>query len=643
MGRRDEGLWDDVADEVVRYIGDKASDPDLRDTAIGDLREDYKHAMSKKDWRTREFNELVDLTVACLREVEHEYGREGDTRRDIIKLAAKKIVDGHFAVQVLASDHASSLSNAVYDALRDAKEEATRLERHASRDDRDGRDSRRDRDRDPYDRDDRGGRRNRSRGRDDRDDRDRGGRRRAHTGDEDDAWSVLNDIGDVDNDRDERKRDDDEDDRDDRPVRERYVEPEPERQERKFEKPPIAPLEGPDYSLASPFDEWVEHGEHWKAAHLTDWQLTADVDRFSELEDLLLTTIPTLYNVNTHIKYYVLGTDGSIREEFVEVTEENRHLAHQLREDDRAPDVTRPRSARINLNGEGLDMDASTVNHRQPGLSLANQIEELDYTTVKMNAVNMADSLTGIVFSSQLDMMADEGKARIDLYYKRTPLVIRDRKQLDLIDQVNDTTTLTAAAEKLLQLRDEFEKPVWETLNRRFGENLLRIARYQFQFNKVAKLNFSNSYGRFLAAFRDDRDSEQASMFSRRIGVLTGMSCAHMLLEQMGNSEDLTRNTAGKVDALVFLDFIAMISVNASLDDLGLGNALNQRSTGVSIEATNNHRLYDELRKIFGKIDSEVPAQTRARLLISTSDNRLLEVHPYFGEQKAYVLSLVEM
>jgi hypothetical protein len=641
MSRRDEQLWEDVSQEVIDYIKRKDNDRDLKGTLVGELRSKYYDAMSEDRWRSREFGDLVDTVVASLREVEDNYAREGDRKRDIIAQAAQLIVDGHFAVQVLDSNVARELKNEVYDALLDAKDEAIRIARRSSRGDRDD-DRDRDRDgRNPYDdRRDRDRDRDRNRDRSSRRDTGTSGRRRETT---DDGWDILSDIGDDDDDDRQREKDrkyQDEirevDLRDDRSYAPEPLREEPVRQPRVTISTDV---DGPDYSQASPFEDFIEGGERFRAAHLSDWQLTPDFD-LDTPEQIRLSAIPTLYNINTHIKYYVMDAEGCVREEFEKVTDENRRLAHQLREDPRVEEVSRPRSARVTLTRDDSDLSQHRE-QRQAGQSLAKQLDEVDISELKFSATNMADSLPGIVFSGQMDMIDGGNKPRAGLYFRRSPLVIRGEGQLDLIDQVNDTTTLTAAADRMVELRDKFDKPIWETLNKRFAENVLRVSRYQFQFNGVAKFNFSSSFGRFLQAFREARGNEETSLFSRRIMHVIQASCAHMLVEDINfNADDLMKGR--KADALMFTDFFAVISINSTLDDLGIGNVVSNEPTGVSIESTSNADLYKQFRRIFDKLEDEVPAQTRGRLLISTADNRLLEVHPYFGEHKAYILSAVE-
>lgn len=624
-------FWDDCADAAIRYINAQADSREIRDDLMLDLRRSYADQLSDRRWENRNFNELVDGIVAAYDRVDRKHGDRGDSEADIIDKTVEIVVDGHFAELVLGDSRVSrELSNAIYNEMKDARSEAqdmvegSRRERRHEDDDRGGRGSRRDRDDRRDSRDSR------------RDDR-RSSSRGSSRGNDDSGSHWLTDIGS--DDKDDRREDEREersdDRREERPAREErpeyhHVEQAPRREDPDFV------IQGPDYTKAKPYDDYWLGEEHYQAAAVTNWKLTGNG------EDIL-STIPSVYDVNTHIKYYVMNERGEVREELIEVTDDTRYLAHQLREETREPDA-KPRtlSAGISLANREDGVSTTRIEQRSKTVRLAEILREIPEEQMTLGKADTIDSIQGAVFESQVKMVSDEGNPRIDLHILRTPVLLRSEEQLQLIDQVHAATTLTEASDLMMKLKPEFEKPLWETLNRRFSVNTIRASTYQFQFD-IAKLNFSTSYGKLLAAFRDRRGAEEAAAFAKRMHFVSDIACCHIVKEDLQALAGDLIGEATNVNAAVFIDFAAIISVDHTLDDIGLGLQLLESKEGLVIEPHANSALFLEIRKLYSRLDEVLPAPQKGRLLLSTSDNRLVEVLPFAARKEAFILAMAQL
>lgn len=625
-------FWDDCADAAIRYINAQADSRDIRDELMLDLRRSYADQLSDRRWENRNFNELVDGIVAAYDRVERKHADRGDSEMDIIDKTVEIVVDGHFAELVLSDNRVSrELSNSIYNEMKDARSEAQDMVEG----------SRRERRNEDDDRSYRGSRRNRDDRRDSRDNRrdDRRSSSRGRGGSDDGGSHWLTDIGNDDDrreeDRDERDDDRRDERRDERPAREERPEYHHTEQAPRREDPDFV-IQGPDYTKANPYDDYWLGDEHYQAATVTQWKLTGNG------EDIL-STIPTVYDVNTHIKYYVMNERGEVREELVEVTEDNRYLAHQLREETREPDA-KPRtlSAGISLANREDGVVSTRIEQRSKTVRLAEILREIPEEQMALSNADTIDSIQGAVFESQVKMVSTEGHPRIDLHILRTPVLLRDEKQLDLINQVHAAATLTEASELLMKLKPEFEKPLWENLNRRFSVNTIRASTYQFQFD-VAKLNFATSYGKLLAAFRDRRGAEEAAAFAKRMHFVSDIACCHLVKDELPSLAGDLIGDATNVNAAVFIDFAAIISVDHTLDDIGLGLQLLESKEGLVIEPSANNALFLEIRKLYSRLDEVLPAPQKGRLLLSTSDNRLVEVLPFAARKEAFILAMAQL
>ncbi|MNP96537.1 hypothetical protein D3C85_91220 [compost metagenome] len=641
--REAERIWDLVMDETIRYIEAKADGVDVRDDFILDLRRSYAENLGKHRYNNSNMDKLVKLTFTNLRTIEDELGQRGDREKDIIRLGVEAMVDGHFAESVFADpklvrELPREAERGMEDAIRLAGKLAGAGRRRGGRDDRDD-----DRDRD------RGGARWGNRD-DDRDrDRDRGGRDRdrrdtRRSGPRDsragndgaDHWDILSDIGVATDERDERG---DRDERDE-PRRER----EPERREPEYEHPedPLPHLEarnthvdGPDHTRANPYDDYWLDNEHWRVAHKSGWKLTGDGEQ-------LITAVPTLYDVNQYIKYYVMNESGEVREELVEVDNENKQLAHSLREDTQGIDT--PKAAPtggISLKALKEGTTEISLELDKPGLKLGDLIKQIPTDQLTFGNALAADSVASSVFQGRVRLNSEEAPVRVDVQFLRTPIAVQDIAQLDLVAKVGAAGTLTQAAELMEELKPQFEKPVFELLNKRFTENLLRSAKYQFQFDKVAKLNFSQHYGRFLTAYGNIRGAGEAAQFAQRVGHVTTLSTAYVAAEEIADiAGDLIVDVKNP-KALVFLDVLAVASFGASIDELGIGLALTMDDTGLAVTQASNRDLYTSLRGLYSALEQQTPPGLKPRLLLSTSDNRLIEVLPYACRTESFILAAV--
>ncbi|MNG23478.1 hypothetical protein D3C84_1080870 [compost metagenome] len=93
--------------------------------------------------------------------------------------------------------------------------------------------------------------------------------------------------------------------------------------------------------------------------------------------------------------------------------------------------------------------------------------------------------------------------------------------------------------------------------------------------------------------------------------------------------------------ALVFLDVLAVASFGASIDELGIGLALTMDDTGLAVTQASNRDLYTSLRGLYSALEQQTPPGLKPRLLLSTSDNRLIEVLPYACRTESFILAAV--
>jgi hypothetical protein len=652
---RENKFWDAAYDEATRYIKDKARDSDLRDA--------YYKMMSDRGWRCAAFNELIDVIADSEREIFRKYADDRKSDAEALEDAIADIVDGHFASVILADRKlADELSNRTYDQMKDAEErflEVCRPSRgNRRRRDEDDRDDDR---RDDYGGGSRRGSRDRGDRRGDRSSDDYGSgsrgerksrdsKRRTSDADDSDPWSLITQLEDGFNgDSDDNRKPE----REERPV-ERERERDRDRSSDERPHPDSVEslvhqkkhrVEGPDFTKADPFGEFWVAGEHWVVAHRSKWEITST---HASDDDDNAGFIPSWHDLNLYVKYYVKDADGNVREELEDVTKENSYLNQEVR-DARGEENPERRSAAVSLKaarstGDTLDhVDAPSAAPAK-SVNLVDKLDEIVAVIPQLTEGRPVDSIVTATFAGRARMLADKKEVDVFLGYMRTPMNASDWSQMDLIDQVAAAPSLVAAAKLMNDLRPQFNESIWNKLNERFTEMVLRSLKYQFQFASVKQMNFAKNFEQLLGVIAQRRSAEFASLLGDRSRYITSMACAYASKEDVADTVGDLHEGAADLPSVVFLDFLEVISVDGSLDELGLSNVLsaNVQDTGLSVTMAQQRNLSQSIRKIFEALSRSLPGSVNARVLLSTSDNYLIEVTPFSNRIENFVLSVIK-
>lgn len=626
LSQDEQVIWDALADEAAHVIDDRARDRDK-------LRERYADVMGKGDFRNRDFDGLVNVMFDAFPEIERKYARSGDRLSDFLPEAVGDIVDGHFANSVLSDRRLSDdLDDRTFREMEDAVHRYKDLVR-GRRGERGGREER-----------DRDGRRgggtgySRERGRDRDNSRDMGrearnagggwrnrsATRRAAAGE---GW---NDVA-----RDAAATQQAEVRREEPAAR-----PVPVPVEQVAAAPAPAPqrpaLDGPDFTKARPYDDYWVKGEHWIVAIKSPWKLEWD-------DQNPLASVPSLYDVRTHVKYHVKSEDGKVREELVKVQQDNRYLAHDQMAQPERYQSPRSSSPAVSLSGKPVaEEDKLNDVQAKPQVSyLTDVLKGLDTThfVPGEGGAPLAETIEGLVFDTRVKMFGSDRPQRLNVCFRTTPLIASSWKQEDLIREVYNCHNLAAAAVKMQELKDQFDAPIWNVLNKRFSTLVLRALTLQFQYNSVKSLSFAEHWDRLINHLETQKGEGFASDFAQRTNYIVTMAST---LADRADLPGFTGREDEDVPCIVFLEQIAMIAINATMDGLGLGNVLEKMELGVSITASGDADLNAAVRHVYGKLDGNAPTPGACRVFLNTSDGTLMELLPFAARKENYILAVAK-
>ena len=644
LSRDDQVLWDAIADEAERIIEDRARDRDQ-------MRERYADILGKNNYSNRDFDGLIDSIFGSFDNIEREYARKDDRLEDFLHLAVEDIVDGHFANSVLSNRRtADDLDDDTFRDMQDAVDKYKDLlggrgrSSRYSRDDRD-RGGRGDRDGGRRERGgsgySRSGSRERSSSRDLGRERSSGGgggswrnrtkgSARAASGD---GWGALAgevaEVNEAEARREEAAR---------RPAASVVAASE-------VRSAPVTPsrpaLDGPDYTKARPHDSFWENGEHWVVASKSDWKIPFD---FSNP----LNSVPKLYDVRTHVKYLVKNADGVVREELVKVTDDNRYLAHEgLAHPERYHSTGRRNTPAVSLGGTKV-VEEEQLNEvvDKPKVTLlrdALAALPVDQFSVAEAGAPLGETLTGLVFNTRVKMaLASPAEAqRLNICYRYTPIVVTSWAQEDLVKRVFESNNLAAAANQMRELKSQFDLQLWEALNKRFSDLVLRAVRFQFQHNAVKALSFATDWEKLVGHLEATKGEGFASDFAQRTAYIIQLACAIAQRADLGAFTELPEGA--EVPCVVFMDLSAIIALDGTLDSLGIGSVITTMETGASITGSADQALAQAVRHIYGRLDAEVASCAGGcRVYLSTLDGATLEVIPFAAKKENFILTAVK-
>lgn len=633
-------LWDDIADEVIDYVEE-------RGTGRNRLRGAYLDTLSANGWRNRGFEDLVTVLADNYETIEDHFRRPRDRADDTMKRAIPDMIDGHFAKTVLADRRlADEQDDETYYEMEKAAEIFDRLirgrgrgrgrDRDRGRDDRDDRDDRRGRGRD-RERDRRTADSNLGRERRHNDDRDREQpRRRAQDTVNADPWDVLTSVREI-------SAGPDTEVREERRATAAPARPAPEVDRKPEPVPEVRkPSGGPDYTQAKPHLDFWKDGEHWQAFHLSKWKLT-------ERNGEPLTAVPSLYNIRTHIKYYVKNESGEVREEHIPVSDDNRYVAHEL--------LDNPPTDRVGTSIDLRQLNKKTAVEEEYvdiGEEEEVEVDRLAGTICCVRSQDLSefapsevDSLESVVFAANAKAVLANVKAANQYAVKRTPILISDYSQLRLVAEIGQCVSLTDAAIKMREMKPRFEPAVYKELDRRFTNLVMRAMRYQFQFNAITSMSFANDWERALAYVSSKRGNEFAAGMASRLAPLVRYATLHIeqdgVQDSIGELYEAVTNPDGSVSqaaAVIFVDFLSVIALRDHSDVLGVGHQLDKLPDGASVTATGNRLLSEALRAIYRKATANTAA-VGLRLHLTTKDGQVIEVFPYATRTENFILAKV--
>lgn len=199
------------------------------------------------------------------------------------------------------------------------------------------------------------------------------------------------------------------------------------------------------------------------------------------------------------------------------------------------------------------------------------------------------------------------------------------------------SVNLAQAAIQMRELKSEFDITIWNELNKRFSDLVLRAVRYQFQHIAVKTLSFANDWEALIAHLETARGEGFASDFAQRTAYIVPAACTIAARSDLGEFTDMPGTD---IPCVVFMDMLGMICVDTTMDLLGLGNQLKVQESGASVTQTSDANLCTTIRSIYDKLDGKAVSSGACRVYFNTVDGQMVEIIPFAARKENFILAL---
>jgi len=262
-----------------------------------------------------------------------------------------------------------------------------------------------------------------------------------------------------------------------------------------------AKLDGPDFTLANPYDQFFEAGEEWRPAHKSGWSVTWSKDGQFE----------TSYDIHKKIRFHVKGVDGAVREEFLDMQPEMSKILSEV-EGKQPRDLTREQRAKYRgTPGDGnLPPAAPTYgadNEQVIRVAEAN----IEPMSESIETADSRDEAEMIIELHRIEAGVDA--AMID-YVRLVPLAT-DLRKFAALEELSDAINLTDAAEKLNAAYADSDPALWNFLNDRFTLAVNHATKHVYGL-KVPIDDFAMDYTDLLGVISKRRGEGFARDFSQK-------------------------------------------------------------------------------------------------------------------------------
>lgn len=425
---------------------------------------------------------------------------------------------------------------------------------------------------------------------------------------------------------------------------------------RSFDRAPTAPTEpvartpvvadGPDMSKERPYDDFWVDGERWQIAHKSkftwSWTRAQQTRR--------------MYDPDNEVCFLVKGKDGSVREEFLPMTDDLIESAHEIRQASR-PYARSPATGVAESDSffEGDDLDLPDLDKLY---SKENVAAAIKYSFEQFKAANkrrreqtmtVGDPKEAVVMVAGEATKYDEHVVAADAMVTiMLPGDAPTKEALKSIDAVaSDDGDLSTLRKRLKSLKGSMAENVLRTIDRHYTDEVNSALRDQFGHEGLSMDSFIEDFDDLLTCSRFAQlGAGYANQFLQRTRPIKA-TLAYVVdqeeLEEIMDCYDILGIGEEDTDAYtrfrenVVVMFRQMSLVHVKMDSSELGLVTNQVRVP---DRKNNPQMAGMLDSLYRTAREGVGA---GRVYIVTADHMTYELVAISGARDIIGIKLVDL
>ncbi len=330
-------------------------------------------------------------------------------------------------------------------------------------------------------------------------------------------------------------------------------------------------IEGPDFTLARPYDQFWIAGECWRPAYQVEgdgtWSLVP-----SKGEAFAL--FGTAYDPRKKMRFLVLNPkENTVREELKDMSRDSDYLRHELnsRQNQTRRHTSNDNPRLVQTEGQAFVAPSSLKEEALAILRASNG-----------SCMPVGDSI--IVTGSREDAetvaqfahMRANGRNGVSVlsYNVTTPVMVTDNTNIERLYDVGGSINLTDASERMRACKDKVDPGAWEFVNERLSKLVTDVARNRFGI-AVTLHNFADSYPALVEHLRkkDEAMTQKFALYTRFIPakcctMMSADDARTWLIDTLGISE--ADFDAQKPTVLCYENYATVGVVDFTLGDMGV-------------------------------------------------------------------------
>lgn len=383
-----------------------------------------------------------------------------------------------------------------------------------------------------------------------------------------------------------------------------------------------AKLDGPDFTLANPYDQFFQAGEEWRPAHKSGWSVTWSADGQFE----------TTYDIHKKIRFHVKGVDGVVREEFLDMQPEMSKLLTEV-EGKQPRDLTREQRAKFRTAaGEG-NLPPAAPTYGADNESVIRVAEaNIEPMSDVIETADSRDEAEMIIELHRIEAGVDA--AMID-YVRLVPLAT-DLRKFAALEELSDAINLTDAAEKLNAAYADSDPALWNFLNDRFTVAVNHATKHVYGL-KVPIDDFAQDYTDLLGVISKRRGEAFARDFSQKTRHLVQAVTSRLveaevmkyMVQRCSMTEEEFQNKRPPV--VIYEDHFSAVTVPFKSTELGIDLSAESQK----VDAQEQPFLHRFVQKFLKQANDK---SDFARCYVITADRIRMEVMVSGLDDKTYLV-----